>query len=246
MKKEKVIVIIQARMCSKRLPGKVLKKVGGAPILEIIINRIKRSKYVDEVIVATTYNVEDDAIVDLCKKVGSEIYRGSENNVFSRYLQASKLFEGNVIVRVTGDNPLTDPEIMDQMIHDHLITGSDYTYPENVPVGLGCEIVSYNSFDSLGKEKLTRSEKEHVTLFIRNNPKKFKINNFKFKFDTPNKYRCTVDTQEDLSFIEQIYEEFQDLQNLKIEDLILFLENNPELLKINSSIKQQDPNESYN
>lgn len=237
-----VIVIIQARMGSERLPGKVLKKIGDASLLEIIINRVKRSKFVNKIIVATTLNTEDDAIIELCNKIGSEVYRGSENDVFSRYLQVSEIFNCDVIVRVTGDNPLTDPDLMDQMINEHLKSGNDYTYSKNAPLGLACEVISRKALEIIGAEYLTNSEKEHVTLFIKNHPKDFKIRNFKYNLNYPINYRFTVDTPQDLSFIKEIYAGLKDLIYLKNKDLFLFLEDNPEIIKINSNVEQQTPN----
>ncbi|AXV38919.1 glycosyltransferase family protein [Methanobacterium sp. BAmetb5] len=237
---KRVIVIIQARMGSERLPGKVLEKIGGTSLLEIIINRVKRSKYINEVIVATTLNAEDDAIIELCNKIGSEVFRGSENDVFSRYLQASEIFNGDIIVRVTGDNPLTDPDLMDQMIHDHLMSGNDYTYSQNAPLGFGCEVISRKALEIINAEYLTNSEKEHVTLFIKNHPTDFKIRNFRYALEYPLNYRFTVDTPQDISFIKEIYDGLKDLIYLKNKDLFLFLEDNPEIIKINSNVEQQD------
>jgi spore coat polysaccharide biosynthesis protein SpsF len=238
--KKKVLIIIQARMGSERLPGKVLKEINSSTILEIIINRMKRSIYVDEVVVATTSKNEDDAILDLCKKLGVAVYRGSENDVFSRYLQASRIYNGEVIVRVTGDNPLTDPGLMDQMIDEHTRTDSDYTYSKDIPLGLGAEIISFKALNRISKEKLTKSEKEHVTLFIKNHPKNFKIKNFQSNRDNYSKFRFTVDIPQDLLFIKEIYKKFGDFQSLKIDELIIFLEKNPEIMEINSQVEPQN------
>ncbi len=142
MTRGKVVAIIQARTSSTRLPGKVLKRVNGKSILEILISRVKRSRRLNSLMIATTENKDDDKVVEVAKELGVEWYRGSEEDVLKRFVDAAKRAEAEVIVRITADNPLTDPELMDKLVEAHLKSQADYTHCVGVPLGAGVEVIN--------------------------------------------------------------------------------------------------------
>ena len=246
MLNKKIVAIIQARMNSTRLPGKVMKKIGDKYILEILVSRLKKSSFLDSIVIATTTNDEDVIIEALSKAIGVHCYRGSEENVLERYAETSNIFGADVLVRVTSDNPLTDVELMDKLIETHLNMKSDYTYCSDAPLGLSTEIISSDVINYINLNANTKAEREHVTLYILNNSKHFKI--LKFNSNLLNQdIRLTVDTEEDLKLMHNIFRNLGDLDNIKTNELIEFLNNNPEICKINALVKQktQENTEDY-
>lgn len=205
----KNLVVLQARMSSSRLPGKVLKIVNGKPIIYWHISRILKSKSVDSIIVATSTDSSDDVLVDFLSSIGVQYYRGSLNNVFSRYLEIAKQELPEFIVRLTADCPLFMPELLDEMLGDFSNLDCDYYSnidPPSFPDGLDIEIFKPKSLITLSNFELTNQELEHVTIGIRNRKDIFSQLNFPNKEDMSMK-RWTIDTQEDLDFIGAIYSE---------------------------------------
>lgn len=224
----KKVAIIQARMGSTRLPGKVLMKIEGKTILEHIVERLKKSKLIDQIVIATSDKKDDIKIVNLARKIGIDYFQGSEQDVLDRYLQAAKFFEGDIIIRVTADNPLTDPYIIDTMLEEHIKKCSDYTFVKGLPVGICAEVFSIDSLEKsnlLGKESHHR---EHVNEFILENPGLFKINLLKASPDMfrPN-IRLTVDTWDDFKAMEKIFKKLYRNNNIVhiIDAIELFDEN---------------------
>lgn len=234
MLNKKVVAIIQARMGSTRLPGKVMKEIGGKPILGIIVSRLKNSKHLDEIVIATSTNPDDNIIEVFAKQMGLKYYRGSEENVLKRYIEAAELFKADLIVRVTADNPLTDPKLVDELIKIHIKNGSNYTFCDNVPVGVSAEIVDMSSLKIANANSKLTSEKEHVTTYIKSNPELFKIQNANYRLNNKN-FRLTVDTEIDLELIRRIYAELGPIEDLKLEKVVEFLENNPEVSNLDKS-----------
>jgi spore coat polysaccharide biosynthesis protein SpsF len=238
MLNKKVIVIIQARMGSTRLPGKVMEKIGDKPILEILVNRLKKSKFLDDIVIATTNNQNDDVIERLSHEMSLNCYRGSEEDVLERYVESSEVFNADVIVRVTADNPFTDTDLVDELIDAHLKNSVDYTYCLDTPLGVSAEIINSNVLKDISLKSDIPSEREHVTTYINSHPENYKILNFISNIKNQN-FRLTVDTEEDLKLIKLIYHYLGDLENLKINEIINFLKTNPECLQINAHIKQK-------
>lgn len=239
--KKKVVVIIQARVGSTRLPRKVLKRVGDKSLLEILVNRIKTSKFINDTVIATTNNEKDETIVKVAKRLGVKYYRGSEEDVLKRFVGASKIIDVDVIVRVTADNPLTDPRLMDKLIKRYLETDVDYTYCDNAPLGVSVEVVNCETLEKIDKIAKLQPDREHVTLYIKSHPDDFKIQKVDSCLDNLD-IRLTVDTREDLELMKKIYENLGDLERLEIRDVVTFLKRNPEICKINAQIKQKVPN----
>lgn len=228
-------------MASTRLPGKVLKKVVGKPLLELEIERLQRVKLKDEIIVATTSNPQDDPIVALCEKLKVLTFRGSENDVLSRYYEAAREFKSDIIVRVTADCPLIDPDITNQIIQKYLESSKEYvsnTLIRTFPRGLDTEVFSFQCLEKVFNESKMPSEREHVTPYIYNNRDLFQCAGVESTVDC-SRYRWTVDTPEDLELIKIIFEALYVKNPLfSTNDVCLMFDKHPEWLQVNKHIKQ--------
>lgn len=241
----KIVAIIQARMGSTRLPGKILMEVLDKPLLEYQIERVKRSKLIDEVVIATTTNETEKPIIDLCKRLGISYYRGSENNVLSRYYEAATQYNADIIVRLTSDCPIIDPEIIDEVISAFYEKSGEVDYASNTlkrtyPRGMDVEVFSYKALKYSYINASSVAETEHVTPFIYQNPDLFNL--FSIVNDSDqSKHRWTVDTIEDLKLIKKIILSFGEKNNyFAINDVINLLNQNKEWSKINSNISQKE------
>lgn len=238
---KKIVAIIQARMGSTRLPGKIMLNILGKPILWHVVNRVSKANLVDGLIVATTVNLEDNIIVEFCQNNDFLVFRGSEDDVLDRYYQCAKKYNIKDIVRITADCPLLDPYVIDRVINEYLLGNYDYAsnydYVSNTYTfldGFDVEVFSFNALkNAWGNAKLP-SEREHVTPYIKKNE------NFKKKTVYPNKkypsYRCSLDHPEDYEFIKRIYEGIG-REMFYIDDVVNYLREHQELLKINQHIK---------
>jgi spore coat polysaccharide biosynthesis protein SpsF len=240
----KVAAIIQARMGSTRLPGKVLKKVLGKTLLEYQIERVKRAKTIDEIIIATTKKESDDPIVQLCQQLSIPYYRGSEEDVLSRYYKAATEFNVDVIVRLISDCPIIDPNVIDKVIGYYLENRDQYDYVSNTlmrtyPRGLDTEVMSYEVLKRAHEEAKELVYREHVTAYIYNHPNHFNLCNVLNEKDD-SKHRWTVDTEEDFLLIKNILETLYPLNPLfTLEDVIQILRDKPEWVEINAHIEQK-------
>lgn len=241
MKKD---VIIQARMGSTRLPGKVLKQLEGKPVLWHVIERVKQSKLVDDVIIATTTSKKDNQIVEFCRTNNIKYYRGSEDNVLERYYETAKHFKSDIVLRITSDCPLIDANVIDKILSFYLensydlVTnaGSDLSQ-RTYPRGLDTEIFSYKLLEEVYNKAKEKHQLEHVTPFIYEN--NFNIYYYKNEVDYSN-YRLTLDTEEDYELIKKIYEElYKNEHDFHMEEIIKLFKNRTGLELINKSIKQK-------
>ena len=204
-----IIAIVQAKLGSIRLPEKVLKKVNEKTLIEILLHRLSLSKKIDKVILATSKSCENDALVELVEKLGIHVYRGSENNVLDRYYQATQVHQPTTVVRITGDCPIIDPELVDEVIGLYQENNVDYvsnTEKATFPDGLDIEVFSFKALGMAHKYAENPFEREHVTPFIRNN-KKFKRMIYTNEKDLSGE-RWTVDEPEDFEVIENIVNHF--------------------------------------
>lgn len=238
----KVVAIVQARCSSTRLPKKVLKEILGKPMLQHQIERIQHCQMIDQLLIATSTQTEDKHIVDLCRQLNVDCFTGSLNNVLDRYYQAAIQYQADVIVRLTGDCPLTDAGVIDQVIQNHINADNDYTSnvdPETFPDGLDVEAFSFSALKTAWLEATKNSELEHVTTYIRQH-KKFK----KGAVISPvnySHYRWTVDEENDFEFTKQIYLHLgKDGQYFDSAKIYQLLEKQPELLKINQNILRNE------
>jgi spore coat polysaccharide biosynthesis protein SpsF len=240
----KVAAIIQARTGSTRLPGKVLKKVLGKTLLEYQIERVKRAKTIDEIIIATTAKESDDPIVQLCQQLSIPYYRGSEENVLSRYYEAATEFNVDVIVRLTSDCPIIDPDVIDQVVGYYLENQDQYDYVSNTltrtyPRGLDTEVFPYEVLKRVHEEAKELTYREHVTAYIYYHPDQFRLCNVPNEKDE-SRHRWTVDTVEDFFLVKNILEKLYPTNSLfTLEDVIQVLQDKPEWIKINAHIEQK-------
>ncbi|PFH87226.1 glycosyltransferase family protein [Bacillus sp. AFS088145] len=239
----KVVAIIQARMGSTRLPGKVLLKVLNKPLLAYQVERVKRSKLINEIVIATTTKDLDQEIVDFCELMSMSYYRGSEDDVLSRYYEAATIFKADIVVRITSDCPLIDPKIIDQVINEFMINMKQIDYASNTvqrsfPIGMDIEVMSYSLIESINRINLVQPFREHVTPYV------YKSGNFIIRQvlqETDKSHlRLTVDTPEDFILISNVIEELYPKNPFfTLQDLYDLFDKKPELLMINHHIKQK-------
>lgn len=240
-----IAAIVQARMGSTRLPGKVLKKVVGKPLLEHIVERLKRSKNLKKIIVATTSNSADKPIIEFCKRNNIDYFIGSENDVLDRYYQAAKKFRVSTVVRITADCPLIDPVVVDKILDYFLQNKGKLDFASNTlkrsyPDGLDVEVFSFETLEKAWSEAKNSFDREHVTPFICNNPDKFRVANVKNAQDL-SALRWTVDYPEDLEMVRLIFENlYQKKGVFLMDDVLKLLKEKPEIAKINKDIVRKD------
>lgn len=238
-----VYAIVQARMGSTRLPGKVLRDLAGKPMLVRDIERIQRASAVDDIIIATTTKPEDDPIVSLCRDIGVNVFRGSENDVLDRYYQAAREYCVKIVVRITSDCPLIEPSVVDRLIREFLSGEPKIDYVSNVfplrtfPRGLDTEVISFSALERCWKEESNPAYREHVTPYIHHNPNIFRIHEVNHTEDLST-MRWTVDTPEDFELVTQVYKYLGDAP-FSWEDILDLLKQHPELSKINKDIVQK-------
>lgn len=241
----KTVIIVQARMTSTRLPGKVLKEVMGKPLLEYQIERLRRIKSADEIVIATTKNETDQPIVDLCNRLAVAYVRGSENDVLSRYYKAAVQYRADSIVRITADCPVIDPAVCDEAITWFLQHQNecDYLRLEKCPRGLDTEVCSFKVLEECFQEATEQPDREHVTTFIyRRHPERYRIKLMNFQEDL-SRHRWTVDTPEDFELVKKIIEELYPFKQMyHYVDILNILEKNPDWCKINEKIEQKKYN----
>jgi len=241
----KVVAIIQARMGSTRLPGKVLRQVLEKPLLEYQLERVGRAKLIDEIIIATTDQKINDPIVLLCKTLGISYYRGSENDVLNRYFEAANQTKAEVVVRLTADCPLIDPVQIDKVIERYLLQQYELLYVSNVlkrsfPRGMDTEVFSVQALKEANQKAKKKSDREHVTKYMVNNSRSFHLENVTNNQDDSH-HRWTVDTIEDFIFIKRIIETlYPHKPNFTMEDIITLLDQFPKWRMINSHIEQKN------
>ena len=235
-----IAAIIQARMGSTRLPGKVLKEVDGTPLLKYQIDRVKRSGLLDKIIVATTDRTEDDPIVRFCTDNDIDCFRGPLDDVLGRYYECAKRFKVDTIVRLTGDCPLSDPEIIDEVIELYRSSGGDYvanTVPPDTrkyPSGLDVEVFSFAALKRAQEEAVDTHDREHVTFYFWKYNNGFRTVQLKGSKDRSG-YRLSVDYPEDLEVVRFV---FSALKSRNVfghaEEIFEILDKNPDIKKMNS------------
>jgi len=237
------VAIIQARLGSTRLPGKCLLKLMGRTVIQHIIERIQAAKCIDQIILATTVNEEDQALVDVAHAMGLTVYRGSVNDVLDRFYQAAKMVNADIICRITADDPFKDPNIIDMIINQFIEGKYDYvsnTISPTYPEGLDIEVFSFAALEKAWREAHKPSEREHVTPYIWNNPQAFKLYNVKYA-ENISHLRWTLDTAPDWVFIQQVYEElYRSKEIFFMNDVLNLLRIRPELNDLNSGIVRND------
>tara|TARA_B100000029_G_C17552974_1_gene950752 strand:- start:203 stop:1486 length:1284 start_codon:yes stop_codon:yes gene_type:complete len=237
-----VVAIIQARYDSKRFYGKILKKIKDKTILEIIVKRLKKSKLINKIVIATSNEKIDSKIIKLCEKNNYSYYLGSKNDVLNRYYNTAIEFKAKTIVRITGDCPLIDPDIVDKIINYYLNNNYDYVsnvLPPTFPDGLDAEVFSLKTLKKINQDAKKKYYREHVTSYLVGN-KNFKVANIENKIDLSH-LRWTIDYPKDLELIRKIYSNFSiSKKKVNLKNVLNFLEKNPKYYKINSHISRND------
>src|SRR5215831_10454506 len=240
-----IVAIIQARMGSTRLPGKVLADIAGEPMLARIVSRVEQATLIQKVVVAISDATEDDRVAEFCERKKIAAFRGSEQNVLDRFYHAAKSHQADVVVRITGDCPLIDPEVMDRVIAAYLRGECDYasntlicTYPD----GLDTEVFSFAALETAWRDARRTADKEHVTPFLRTS-RRFKLRNVESELGRSLRHlRWTVDEPCDLEFVRAVYAHFGTKQIFGWRDVLTLLDAQPALGQLNAG---QVRNEGY-
>lgn len=237
----KAAILIAVRTKSARLPRKALAEIEGKPLIEHVIDRLKMAKIPESIVVCTSTHPDDKILVNTAKKNGVRWFAGSEDDVLRRFIDAAESIDADIIVRATGDNPLTDPVYIDRMIKHHVETGAEYTYIEGLPEGTKPEIISVSALKKCRELADNPEYSEYMTLYFKNlgifkvakvmaNPEVFRPN-----------YRLTVDTPDDLKLMREIYKRLYPKKRVfSLREVIKLLDQNPELVKINAHIKPKE------
>ncbi|MGH6933711.1 MAG: cytidylyltransferase domain-containing protein [Dongiaceae bacterium] len=227
-----ILAILQARMTSSRLPGKVMKPILGRPMLARQIERLSRSRRIDELLVATSEEPSDDPIAELCQALGIAVFRGSLSDVLDRYYRAASTRGPSHVVRLTGDCPLTDPGIVDAIIEFGL--DGDYDFASNAmrrtfPVGLDASITRFRCLEEAWREAKLPPEREHVTLFLYSRPERYRLGKFVQTADRSHLH-WAVDEAQDLAFVTRVYEAlYPDRPIFGTQDILDLLARRPEI-----------------
>lgn len=237
----KIVTIIQARMGSSRLPGKVLMDLGGGTVLSRVVQRSSRSKLATQTIVATTFLAKDDVVASECKRLGVAVFRGSEANVLDRYYQAALQHEAAIVVRVTADNPLVDPDLIDDVVRAILASHADYVNnrsPRFYPQGLDVEAFTFVALEQAWRQAKKQYEREHVTPYFYEHPELFDCVSVRGPFDCSH-HRWTLDTAEDLCVIREIYSRLSNSDKFSWNEALAAAESGISLHDVHSHVAQE-------
>jgi spore coat polysaccharide biosynthesis protein SpsF len=239
-----IIAIVQARMGSTRLPGKVIMNLIGKPMLFHELSRIARAKRISSIVIATSTLPLDDCIVNFCKESDWHYFRGSESDVLDRYYQCAMQFDADIIVRLTADCPLIEPKIIDKVVGEFIDKSPNVDYVSNIipqrtfPQGLDTEVLSFSALERSWTEDKNPALREHVTQYILRNPDKFRLAGVMNDRDVSS-LRWTVDTKEDFQLVNEIYSFFGH-NRFSWYDVLDLIEKKPELRLINQNIRQKE------
>jgi len=237
-----VVAIVQARMGSSRLPGKVLLDIGGEPMLFRVVVRARRAQTLGKVIVATTTDASDDPIAQFCRARGFPFFRGHPRDVLDRYYQSARYFEAETIVRLTADCPLIDPHEIDRTVRAYFEAEVDFAanrlpppWKRTTPIGLDTEVVDFNALAEAWRDAEAKYAREHVMPYFYEKDGRFRILLVDHLPDIGH-FRLTVDTQDDLRLIRKIYSHFDNSDDFTLNEVLRLLNRHPELLQINAAV----------
>jgi spore coat polysaccharide biosynthesis protein SpsF len=238
----RTIAIIQGRMSSSRLPGKILMDIGGEPMLIRVVGRVRRAQSINQVVVATTDDPSDDPVEILCKARGIPIYRGSLYDVLDRFYQAAALFQAETVVRVTADCPLIDPGEIDHVVKAFYEQRVDFAanrlpppWKRTFPIGLDAEVCKFEALERAWQEAQEAHHREHVMPYLYETPGRFEIVVLDYPIDY-GELRWTVDTPEDLEVARLIYKHFSNRDTFSWLDVLNLYEQEPELMNLNAHV----------
>jgi len=246
LKDNGILVLVAVRLKSTRYPKKALADLCGKPLILRLFERISQAVLPDGIVLCTSTHEQDDPIQVLAEQHGISVYRGSENDVIARFLDVARSREAKTVIRVTGDNPLTDPEMMDIMVKEHTDKGVEYTYTEDLPRGTRCEVIDVAALERCHQLVQDPQASEYMTLMLRRSDH-FRI--LKIDARDPSlvrpEIRLTVDTAEDYDVVSTIYEAFNG-EPPELDAIIRWLDEQPELCSRNQHIKPRELDESIN
>jgi spore coat polysaccharide biosynthesis protein SpsF len=239
----KIVTVIQARMGSTRLPGKVLLPLVGKPLLLRIVERVSLANYVGEIVVAITEDELDNQLAMICQKNIIKLFRGSSLDLLDRHYKAAKKYSAEVVIKIPSDCPLIDPQVIDKVILYYIKNQERFDFvsnlhPPSYPDGNDVEIMSFEVLERAWINAKKDFEREHTTPFIWENPDKFRIGNVVWEtgLDYSMTHRFTIDYKEDYEFIKRVYDELYAKNNrFGLNDILMLLENKPEIKKINET-----------
>lgn len=240
----RVVAIVQARMSSTRLPGKVLLDIAGAPMLDRVLARVRRARRVHQIVVATTREAVDDVLAAHCGRRSIPVVRGSKDDVLDRYREAAEQFPGDAIVRITSDCPLLSPEVVDRVVARFVEAAPGFDYvsnslePRTFPRGLDVEVIAPAALERASREDHNPGWREHVTPYLYRNPDRFRIGRVDADEDH-SQLRWTVDTPADLRFARSVYAAFPN-DGFEWTDVLALLASRPELVEINRGVPQKE------
>ncbi len=241
-KRLKVVTIVQARMSSTRLPGKVMREVLGKPLLGYLIERLRHMPSSTQLVIATSKNPEDDEIADFCQQQQVAVFRGNLLDVLDRYVQAAREYHADLVVRICSDCPLFDPTVGDAIIRYALAHPADWTsnaLDRSFPRGMEIEVCSMTALERAHREGTRPEEREHVTPYLQRHPELFTLTNYVRTPRLPD-YRLCVDTTEDFELIRNILETLYPINpQFTLDDVVKLLEQSPDLLQLNAHVKQK-------
>lgn len=237
------VIIVQARMTSTRLPGKVMMTVLGRPLLDYQIERLKRVQEANGIVIATTNNDADRPVVELAHSLGVGLFRGSEQDVLLRYCGAAAEFHADTIVRITSDCPLIDPSVVDLVIRHYRSASGSFDYVSNIlhrtfPRGMDCEVFSRSALDNVHNRAADPFDREHVTRYIYQHPERYRLGNVAADEDHSH-HRWTVDTMEDFDLVRRMLESLYPVRPLfSLEDCLALAEEHQEWSELNRHVEQ--------
>lgn len=237
-----ILGIIQARMGSARLPGKMMSLIGGKTLIRHCIDQVKQSTTINKVLVATTEGPEDDTLAEFVMKTGCDVFRGSSKDVLDRFYKAAKSHKADVVVRICGDCPFIDPEIIDKTVQYFLDAGGRYDYVSNVhppsfPDGYDVEVFTFNVLEHVWMTANLTSQREHVTTTIWEYPDTYRVGVLSNEDDL-SKFRVVVDEPEDLEMLSLLYSKLGS-RSLTLNNVIELLQASPDIREINSSFERE-------
>jgi len=235
-----VTAVIQARMGSQRMPGKVLEDLCGQPLIYRVIERVRAASNIHQVVLATTENAQDDPLAQACKAWQVPCFRGAAADVLKRYADCARHLALEEVVRICADNPLLDPEALDAAVTRFLAEDADLVDVEGLPIGVGeCQVVHKRLLDDLDSRVTDPYDREHVLSCVYLHTDRYRIAHVRFSGEYPPGVRLTVDTLDDLELVRRIYEALQDETFLKNDRVARFLMAHPQLLEMNHHVVQR-------
>jgi len=234
----RVIGLVAVRTKSIRLKNKATLNLNGKPLILQLLLRLKRAEKLDDIVLCTSTHPDDKILLKIANENGFKSFAGNEDDVMDRFIKAGERERADVIVRITGDNPLTDPELIDTMIESHIDSKADYTRIDNLPVGITTEATTFSSLKKAFQMAEDSRQSEYMTNYFVDNPQFFKLNILQPDDEIRRpQYRLTVDYPEDYELMKKIFSNFKGKETFSIRDVIKFLDNNPKIANINSNIK---------